>query len=146
MKSGDAMHEFERLLHARGASIDKLSVCDGVDAMIEFYRTIRADDCAIESDGDMLLFQWGTYDWGHGDRFELDLTRQLIRDGAEDDDIWQLSLTFVFPPNPITNGNRWCASPDGLDEFANFVRTHAAYVSASQSTPVRVELDFEATG
>lgn len=32
----------------------------------------------------MLLFQWGTYDWGHGPHFEVDLTRELIRHGAED--------------------------------------------------------------
>jgi hypothetical protein len=146
MKSSDALHEFERMLKARGRSIDSLSASDGVEAMLDFYRTIRADDCAIDTDGDMLLCQWGTYDWGQGARFEFDITRQLFRDGADDDDIWQLSLTFVFPPNEIASGDRWCSTPDELDDFAEFVRAHAAYVAACQSRPARVELDFEATG
>ena len=146
MKSDEALHAFERMLESRGASIDKLSVRDGMEAMFEFYRIIRADDCAIDSDGDMLLFQWGTYDAGRGRRFELDITRQFIPEGAADDDIWHLSLTYVFPPNEIASGDRWCTAPDELDEFANFVRSSAAYLAASQLTPDRVELDFECVG
>jgi hypothetical protein len=146
MKSPDALQELERMLKSRGASVDKLSVRDGVDAMLEFYRTTRVDDCAIDSDGDMLLFQWGTYDRGQGARFELDITRQFIPEGADDDDIWQLSLTFVFPPNEIASGNRWCTTPDELDELATFVRSNAAYLAATQLTPKGVELDFECVG
>jgi hypothetical protein len=146
MKSAKALRVFERMLESRGASLDTLSVREGMEAMFEFYRTTRADDCAIDSDGDMLLFQWGMYDESRGGRFELDITRQLIPEGADDDDIWQLSLTFVFPPNEIASGDRWCTAPDELDEFASFVRSSAAYLAASQLTPDRVELDFECVG
>jgi len=143
MKSADALHEFERFLKSRGASVNSVSVPDGIDAMIEFYRDTRADDCALDSDGDMLLFQWGTYDWGDGPRFEVEITRQFIRDGGEDEDIWQLSLTFVCSPTAIASGNRWCAMPSDLSEFAKFVRSHSAYVA---SVPLQVELNFEPAG
>jgi hypothetical protein len=121
-------------------------VRDGIEAMLEFYRTERADDCSLDDDGDMLLFQWGTYDWGQGPEFELDITRQLIRGDGEDDDIWQLSLTFFFPRNAIASGDRWCHSPDKTDDFASFVRSHDAYATVAQAAPVRVELDFECAG
>ena len=26
----------------------------------------------------MLLYQWGTYDWGEGKYFQIDITRQFI--------------------------------------------------------------------
>jgi hypothetical protein len=146
MNSRNALHELDRLLGARELSVDKLSVSDGIDAMLDFYRSTRADDCSLDADGDMLLFQWGTYDWGQGERFELDLTRQLTPNGGEDEDIWQLSLTFMFPPNAIVAGDRWCATPADLAEFARFVRSHAAYAAAVQATPVRIELDFESAG
>jgi hypothetical protein len=143
MTSADALEELKRFLKSRSASLDTLSVRDGIDAMIDFYRTVRTDDCDLESDGDMLLFQWGTY--GRG-RFEVDITRQFVRAGGEDEDIWQLSLTFAFAPNAIPSGNRWCASPAELEEFATFVTTHSALAATENETPVGIELNFEAAG
>lgn len=146
MRSRDALQELNRLLEARGTTVAQLSVDDGIDAMLEFYRSTRADDCEVDNDGDMLLFQWGTYDRGTGLSFELDITRQFIRGDSEDEDIWQLSLTFVFPPNPIARGDHWCHAPDVVDDFATFVRSHAAYAAAARARPLRVELDFECAG
>ena len=146
MKSRDALKRFRSFLAARGADVAKLSVREGIEAMLEFYRTERADDCSLDDDGDMLLFQWGTYDWGQGHEFELDITRQFVRGDGEDEDIWQLSLTFFSSPNAIASGDRWCHLPDDVDDFAKFVRSHAAYASAAQATPIRVELDFEPAG
>jgi hypothetical protein len=79
MKPGDALRELERLLKARGATSSKVSVRDGIEAMLDFYRNTRADDCSLDDDGDMLLFQWGTSDWGKGPEFDLGITRQFIR-------------------------------------------------------------------
>lgn len=146
MKSGDALSEFNRMLTTRGTSAEVVSVRDGIEAMLDFYGSTRADDCSFESDGDALLFQWGTYDWGQGSQFELDITRQFIRADGEDDDIWQLSLTFFFPANDIKNGDRWCNGLGDLDDFASFVRSHAAYAAAVAASPLRVELDFECAG
>jgi hypothetical protein len=70
----------------------------GVAAMLRFYSECRAAGCG-EAGSDMLLFQWGTYDWGEGAHFELDITRQVILPDEEDDDaIWQLHMTYLFLP------------------------------------------------
>jgi len=42
---------------------------------IENYVAYRIDFTNELSAGDRLLFQWGTYDWGKGNFFEIDLTR-----------------------------------------------------------------------
>jgi hypothetical protein len=84
-------------------------------AVFEFYETIRLDNSSLEEDGDMLLFQWGSYDWGHGLNFELDLTRQSIPFGEEDPPICQLQCTYRFDPAQISEipaGNRWCHQPN----------------------------------
>ncbi len=130
---------------ARGADPTALSVSDGIDAMLAFYRTIPVDDCAAV-DGDMLLYQWGRSERGSGPCFDLDITRQFMRNGGEDDDIWQLSLTFVFGPLEIDKGNRWCGAPEDLDELVAFIRSSRAYQVGCASTPVRVELKFERAG
>ena len=55
--------------------------------MLAFYESMRFDDVDLAADGDMLLYQWGTYDWGRGASFEFDITRQLILGAGEDEDI-----------------------------------------------------------
>ena len=147
MKSSAALKRFRRLLATRTTDVSKQSVREGIEAMLEFYRTERADDCSLEDDGDMLLFQWGTRDWGQGLQFELNITRQFIRgEGDDDDDIWQLSLTYFFPQNAIEGGDRWCYSPDEVEDFARFVRSHDAYAAVAHSAPIRVQLNFECAG
>lgn len=44
-------------------------------------------------DADMLLFQYGCYDWGSGKNLEIDFARQLIKN----DSIIQVHITVKFP-------------------------------------------------
>jgi hypothetical protein len=140
---------FERYLRGRGSEVATLEPAAGVSAMLDFYREERARGCDVARDEDMLLFQWGTYDWGEGELFEFDLTRQLIT-GPGDEDIWQLSLTLQYPPDDalraLGSGNRWCHSPQELDEFATFVRNSPAYAAVMGRRPARASLDYSAVG
>ncbi len=54
--------------------------------MIQFYAHERADDCDVTRDHDMLLFQWGTYGWGQGEKFEIDVVHQVVLPDESDDD------------------------------------------------------------
>jgi hypothetical protein len=96
----------------------------------------------------MLLFQWGTFDWGEGPRFELDITRQFIEDDEQDDDaISQLCLTFRFEPtaerDALGDGNRWC---DGLAEiagFRQFAMSSAAFLAlADERADVKISHSY----
>lgn len=146
MTSTDARSMFERLLAARHLDLAMLSVEDGVAAMLAFYRTTRADDCDLDADGDMLLFQWGPTTVDGAPARVLDITRQFIRDGGEDEGIWQLSLQFVVAPRPDAAGDRWCDTPAQLDAFTAFVTTSAAYQAATLAPPQRTTLRFECAG
>jgi hypothetical protein len=118
--------------------------------MVEFYRHVRADDVELQLDADMLLFQWGTYDWGSGAMFEVNVTRQLIRDTGEDDDIWQLRLTYRFPPSEglraIGNGDRWCTRPGDVESFEQFILTHPAVVAVGLRDDGQARLEYECAG
>jgi hypothetical protein len=135
MKPQDAESEFRALLLARGTRLDELTAADGVRAMLAFYGEIRGDGLRFQKDEDMLLFQWGTYERNDAPTFVYNITRQLIFDGHEDDDIWQLQLSFYFDPNEtlvaLGAGNRWCRSLDDLHEFASFVSSHPATAALS---------------
>jgi hypothetical protein len=100
-----------------------------LQVMLDFYESQRCDGCAIDQDGDMLLYQWGTFDWGNGEHFELDITRQFILEG--EDEPYQLHMTLRLDPTDdcrqVGNGNRWCVSPSALREFRDFIQQSAPH-------------------
>ncbi len=115
--------------------------------MVAFYRDMPVEDCDANSHGDMLLVQWGTYDWGRGQHFEFDVTRQMIPRVGDDDDIWQLHLTVRFPPTAdlqaLGAGNRWCRGTQGVQEFCEFVTTSAAFLAVADRRDGTATLDFD---
>jgi hypothetical protein len=121
-------------------------------ALLAFYRDERASGCNVDEDADMLLFQWGIYDWGNGEHLEIDIARQVMIPGKVDDDaIWQLHLTYRCRPSSsdrdLGSGNEWCSSPDELDEFSQLVTTSGAFACLeSKRSDAIVEIRFENAG
>lgn len=147
----DALQEFQAFLTRRDLAVTTLNVASGSAAMFDFYRDVRPSGCAQMPDADMLLFQWGTYDWGQGEHFQLDLTRQLIlSDEAEDEDIWQLSLTFLFEPvddlKAIDAGNEWCETVHALPQFRSLVCGSAPFLACSTRSIGQTTLTYECAG
>ena len=143
-----AFHEFAR---QAGIALDSSPPSVGIQTMLSFYQDRRVDGCDPTSDGDMLLFQWGTYDWGEGERFELDLTRQVILPDEEDDDaIWQLHLTYRFPTSPklasLESGDRWCSAPEEISEFEEWVKGMPAYTETANQRASSVLVQYECAG
>ncbi len=103
---------FLRILGNHGWTLEQLSVDEGVDAMLEFYREHRAQHTDLDDEGDMLLVQWGNG--------ILDLTRQLIRSGSPDNPIRQLSLTFQVDWPLPASGNAWFFDPAGVIDIPAF--------------------------
>lgn len=141
-----AKKRFEKFLADRQVTVTTARPLAGMQAMVDFYRSVRVPGCELDKSGDMLLYQWGTYDWGHGNWFELDLTRQFMFGDSEDENIWQLSLTYRFRPTPtltaIGKSNRWCHLPDELHEFWSFVSTSDAMSAVGNQTANSVELSY----
>jgi hypothetical protein len=116
------------------------------EAVLRLYETDRIDGTSVAEDGDMLLFQWGSYDWGNGRLFELDLTRQAVPSGEEDPPILQLGCTYRYDPEPfegVEAGNRWCSSPAEVDAFRSFVLGSDALRRAADQTHVSFSNEIE---
>lgn len=142
--------KFESAIAAAGKQSNGLRPSDGIRLMLDFYRTVRAEGCDMERDGDMVLFQYGTYERHGSQRFELGVARQFITEGAEDEDIRQLSLTFEFDASPglaaLGSGDRWCPSPDDVDDFATFIATHPATLAVGSRDDGQVSLTYDCAG
>jgi len=127
-----------------------LKVSDGIALMLNFYQDERVEGCEVD-DSDMLLYQWGTYDWGKGAAaYEVDITRQLIGPGFEDEDIFQLSLTFKFAPTielrAVENGNRWCPRPEEVESFRDFIHNSPAFQAVVDQVPQSIVLMYGSAG
>lgn len=158
MKPHDAKQEFQRFIVNSGKDIHALQPHEGIHLMLAFYKIIRSDDVHIETDGDMLLFQWGVYDWGQGEHFSYNITRQLITEIVhyEDDedaewatqDFKQLSLTFTYEPNEkfraLSHGNKWCYRPAELEAFTTYIFESPATLAIQGETFQSMELDLSA--
>lgn len=118
---------------------------------IELYANQRIDNTETEKDGDMLLFEWGSYGQGTERRFTLDLTRQTILDLPDPDDaadsLRQLHVTALYPVSAETEqlgkGQKWCASPTALTEFIAFIKNSPAYQWAISSRLASLEISSE---
>lgn len=133
-------------------ALNKLDLSATISEILRLYADIRISNTSPEENGDMLLFQWGTYDWGEGNFFEFDIARQIISAELEGEDpeegIKQLNVTFKYSPNTSTkklkDGNAWCESPSELSEFQDTILESSAYQWCVNEKPVSVvvNLDF----
>ena len=149
----NARQEFERFLSGRNLNESNLNLANGCEAFFDFYRDLRPHGRVFDQheDADMLLFQWGTYDWGSGEHFSFNLTRQLIvSEHAEDEDIWQLSLTFEFEPDnelrALGRGDKWWHSLSQLPEFREYVYRSAAFTTCTKLQIQRTVIDYGVAG
>ena len=146
MRVQSSRSAFSKVLEARQIQLADLIPGTGFALMCAFYATKRADGCAIEKDGDMLLFQWGIANRGSRDHFELGVTRQFMWGSADEGATRRLSLGFEYAPTnelrSIGSGSGWCQSPEQLEEFVSFVTGTRAYQTLEQVEADRVALDY----
>lgn len=147
-KIEEARDAFEVVLASRGLSIERLEADDLLEAMLQWYEEYRVEDAMhLDEDGDMLLFQWGTYDTGSGPRFIYDLTRQMIELQESDPPICQVSAILEFESGPDTDelgsGDQWCVPPSDLASFVEFVRNERATSYATGRQPSKRRIAFQ---
>jgi hypothetical protein len=155
VRTSEAEIAFRRYLADRGLSVDHLTAEAAVEEAIRFFEAERADDVE-DVQGDMLLFQWGTYDWQHGKgpSFQFEMARQFVVAGFEpedaDDAMWQLRLTLHYAPfdagTSVGAGDQWCTNVENVGEFRAFIRGTEAFTFAMANRPDRIELSLDQVG
>jgi hypothetical protein len=137
---------FESRLQEKALALQETPSEEILAAFLELYLE-RVEGCPLEEDGDMLLLQWGSYDWGAGLEFTAELVRQFITASGDDHEMFQLHLSFVYAPTGMeeefSKGQVWCARPDSLDEFSRVVLGESPFATLGSRPAKRSELRFE---
>ena len=117
------------------------------DVFLDYYQTVPFETVGVENDGDMLLFQYGICDWGQGEHFELNLTRQLIEmhdeDEEQEDHMYQLQVTLFYKPADfasVESFNKWSSDCTTLNDFKEIILTSAGYQAALNHIPTKLEI------
>ena len=144
MKPSESIAAFEEASESAGGSLPELTPRVGVECMLSFYAQVEAEGCSAESQ-DMLLFEWGTYNWGEGSFFELSISRQFMETGQESEpEISQLRLVFKYQTSGVFakygEGNHWCGSRAELLDFTRFVQANAAFLAVADREAPNVRL------
>lgn len=147
MKIALAISEFEKFAQQRNFSVDKLLFEDAVYLMLEFYRQVRTDEELLKDDGDMLIFEWGTFNWGDGQFFQCQITRQFILNGLDGDDAFsqfRLCLYFDVKSNlsNLKEGHKWCESLFEVDDFKSYIQSTNAYQAVAGIAPTKIDLYY----
>lgn len=148
MQPEDSAEELRRFMQQRHITLDRAALPELVDAVLAFYQTLPASNLLNEPDADMLLFQYGTYDWGDGENFEFDLTRQFITaDGEDDDAMSQLHCTVRYEPThdlrAMGAANLWCKSKQEMASFRSAILSSPAYELAQKYPSRAVVISWE---
>ena len=150
MQIAESPNSLREFLDQRSLALEQAALVTLFAALVDWFESERAHDAAaIEDDGDMLLFQWGTYDWGGGSTFSYNLTRQFATSAADpaDQEIWQLGLTAHYDLTAqltrLGSANRWCGSPSECDDLREHIRASPATGRVAAEDPLRVEITFE---
>lgn len=106
-----------------------------VDAFIEialslFHSTRIKDNDYSEPENDMLLFQYGTYNWGDkkGDHTSFDITRQFPI--PDEDEFYQLSFTLIYPPGILEKKEgftSWSTDFNTIEEWLEKIKSTTGY-------------------
>ncbi|MDR2633709.1 MAG: hypothetical protein LBC51_08840 [Treponema sp.] len=113
-----------------------------INVSLILFQEIKVKGIAGDAeDGDMLLFQYGLYDWGKGRFFEFDITRQFIK--QNEDEPYQLSMTLLFEPTNCESYNCWSNDFDELEQWVKNIKETEGYKLAKNLMFKKFEISFE---
>jgi hypothetical protein len=111
-----------------------------INVSLALFKEIKINGI-VDDDGDMLLFQYGTHDWGNGKYFEFDITRQFIK--SNEDEPYQLSMTLFFEPVECKSYNCWSNDFENIEKWVENIKGTEGYKLGKNLKNIKFEIGFE---
>jgi len=141
-----SIQEIENEYHKALEGIETFTVDEFIAVAVKLFNEIKIENIDdSDADNDMLLFQYGVYDWSdeNGKHFEFDITRQIRV--PDEDEPYQLNLSLLFDPSlfyEIKPYNCWSTEYDNTEKFADHIKTTPGYEAVSKNTAKKYQISF----
>ena len=125
----------------------KISPESLVRLSMDLYQDIKVKEISGDPpDDDMLLFQYGTYNWHDedGEHFSFDITRQLAEQTLEGE-VFQLSWKLIYDPESfkeLTATNAWSIDFSQIRKWEAYIKSTPAFKRACILEPRMAKLSF----
>ena len=135
----------EQAYRDRLSGYDTLSPDELTVLSVQLFHEIKVEGVPPNDFGsDMLLFEYGTYDWhdGQGRRFNFSVARQWCVPG--NDEPYQLHISLYYEPAAFRfcwARSKW--SENDPDSWCKWIRSTRAYKIAAPLGSQKYELWFE---
>ena len=121
---------------------------DAIEKFIRFFKEYKIKEKLEHEEEDMMLFQYGNYDWqdGNGREFHFNLTRQFEIPG--EDEFLQLKLTLFYDPErigEIESFNSWSVDSADLEVWKKLIKETKGYRISENLRPKRFEINLSET-
>ena len=98
-----------------------------------------------DTESDMLLFQYGIYDWGNewGEHFSFDITRQLY--DFEEGEPYQLNVTLVYEPKIFEGLEKyscWSSDYTNIEDFTVHILTTDGFKLVEKTMARTYHIEF----
>jgi|GEM_PF-1749182 len=133
-------------LKKKGIVFNELTLDQLIDSSVSFFKEIRFQKVNLKKSGDMILVQWGKYNWGKGEYLEFDITRQFIKKNKDGDDAMsQLHITLYYSVDLIKilkNENKWFRDPNDTKSIKSYILNKKIYKLLKDKKPIKRKLEW----
>jgi hypothetical protein len=126
---------------------DNITPETALTSILEFYKNYKTKSGSENADDDILLFQYGTYDWdGNGGKFEFNLTRQIV--DPDDEEYHQVKLTLYYKIadiGQIESFNLWSIDKPTIEDWRKEIKETEGFKRATKVKPFDYKVELTKT-
>lgn len=125
---------------------DRLDLVALLNILTKQYLNTEIQDLQnVNPDADMLLFEYGNYDWtGIGEKFNFSIKRQIFLKGIEECGYFGFTIYFETEKiGKIEEFSKWCKNKSQTANWMNEIKASIGYQKVLNIDFERIEFKLE---
>lgn len=146
MKFKDAYQRFTRNSISIIEDSKVLNIKSLLELMVNEYLTIEIDKIDKNNpDRDMLLFEYGNYDWtGEGEKFNLSLKRQIFVKNSDECGFYGIRIYYNTKKiGQIEDFSKWCMNSNSITEWKSIIENTDGIKKVENLEFLKMEFELE---
>lgn len=141
-----AYHNYLKILRAGRFDVEKPNISKLLDIVSKEFIEVKIKDLdEANSDCDMLLFEYGNYDWdGKGTMFNITFKRQVFFNNIDECGFYGFVLYFSHDSiGEVDSFSKWYSKGSELDSWINAVHETKGFQKILLQPAIKIEFLFQ---